>query len=61
MPLYVTAEEAAQYAGIGRNAMYEFLNSSDPPPFLRVGKKRLIQTAALEAYLERKQEVRNGS
>lgn len=58
MTLYMTIEEAAEYAGIGKHAMYAFANSSDPPPYLRLGKKRLIQTAALAAYLERKQEVR---
>lgn len=57
--LYMTAEAAAAWARIGQNTMREYLNSSDPPPHILVGKNtRLIQRAALPAYLERKQAVR---
>lgn len=57
--LYMTADEAAAWARIGQNTMREYLNSADPPPHILVGKNtRLIQRAALPAYLERKQAVR---
>ncbi len=55
--LYLPLREAAEWSGIGRNALAEYLDSADPPPFLRVGRTRYIQAAALPAYLERKQEV----
>ena len=58
MPLYVSAEKAAKYVGIGVDKMYEFMNGEDPPPYLMVGNRRLLQKAALEPYFERKQEVR---
>lgn len=57
-PLYVTVAEAAQIAGIGEKAMRAFMDGSDPPPYLRIGTKRLVQRAALGWYLETKQEVR---
>lgn len=57
-PLYMTVKQAAQYAGIGEHTMRDFLASADPPPYLRIGRKRLIQAAALAGYLERKQEVK---
>lgn len=60
MPLYMSIDEAAEYAGIGQKAMREFANSTDPPPYLRLGSKKMIQVAALADYLERKQEVRSG-
>lgn len=58
MPLYLSIDEAAEYAGIGQKTMREYANSSDPPPYLRIGSTKKIQASALEAYLERKQEVR---
>ena len=56
--LYLTIDEAAEYAGIGQKAMREMVNSQDPPPLLRLGAKRLIQREGLAPYLERKQEIR---
>ena len=56
--LYLSVDEAAEYVGIGRNAMYDYMNSKNPPPHLRVGNKRLLQKAALEDYFEKLQEVR---
>ena len=56
--LYVSVEEAAEYVGIGKNAMYDYVNSRTPPPFLKIGNKRLLQKAALAEYFERLQEVR---
>ncbi len=56
--LYLTIEEAAQYAGIGICAMREFCLSIDPPPMLLVGNRKYVQKAGLAPYLERKQEVK---
>lgn len=56
--LYLTVEEAARYVGIGRDLMRELLNSDDPPPYMQVGNRKLVQKAALEGYFERRQEVR---
>ena len=58
MKLYLTAEEAAEVAGIGQRTMREYMDSADPPPYLRIGRKRLVQAARLADYLERKQEVK---
>ena len=56
--LYMSIEEAAAWAGIGKQAMYDFANSQDPPPMLVIGRNRKIQRAKLPAYLERKQQVK---
>lgn len=61
LPLYMGITDAAKYAGIGRDALFEFVNSVDPPPYLLIGKRKYIQVAELATYLERKQEVRNVS
>lgn len=57
-PLYLSVEQAAEFTGIGQRTLRDWLNSTDPPPFIRIGAKRLIQRDALPAYLESKQEVR---
>ena len=57
-PLYVSAEEAAEISGIGVKKWRDWLNSSDPPPFLRIGNKRMIQRDGIAPYLEQKQEIR---
>lgn len=56
-PLYLSIAQAAQYAGIGEHAMRAFADSSDPPPILRIGRKRYIERAGLAAYLRSKQET----
>lgn len=56
--LYLNVEEAAAFVGVGVKTMRDYVNSSDPPPFMRVGKKVLLQKSALAPYFERKQEVR---
>lgn len=58
-PLYLTARQAAAAAGIGVNEVRDMLNSSDPPPFLEVGVRRMIQAASWPAYLEARQTVRD--
>jgi len=56
--LYLTVEEAAEYVGIGENLMRCYVNSADPPPYLKVGNRKLLQRAALAPYFEKMQEVR---
>ena len=58
MPLYLTVKEAAEYVGVGVNTMRDCVNSADPPPFLRVGNRKMLQRDALGKYFEKKQEVR---
>lgn len=57
-PLYITVSQAAEMSGIGEKQIRDWLNSSDPMPFIRIGVKRLIQRDAFASYLEEKQEVR---
>ena len=56
--LYASISEAAEYVGIGEKTMREYVNSIDPPPYLLVGKKKMLQVAALEKYFHEKQEVK---
>lgn len=57
LPLYVSVERAARLAGIGRDRMYEYVNSrADPIPQMRVGRsKTLIRTSAIPEYLRRRE------
>lgn len=57
-PLYVSTVEAAEISGVGEKKWRDWLNSADPPPYLRVGVKRMIQRDGIAPYLEGKQEVR---
>ena len=57
--LYLTVSEAARYVGIGEAAIRECMASKTPPPYLRIGNTRYLQTAALAHYFEQRQEVRN--
>lgn len=56
--LYMTVNEAAAYVGIGPKEMRKRVNSSDPPPYLEVGNRKLLQVSGLAPYFERKQAVR---
>lgn len=56
--LYLSVPEAAEYVGVGERYMYDLVNGSNPPPYLLVGRKRLLQKAALENYFESLQEVK---
>lgn len=51
-PLCVTPTEAAKLLSIGRTKMYSLLKSGKIPS-IRVGRKILIPTAELEAWLHR--------
>ena len=57
--LYLTVEEAAGYVGIGVNLMRCYANSADPPPYMKVGNRKMLQKSALAPYFEKRQEVRN--
>ena len=57
-PLYLDVRDAAAYVGIGEKAMRDYVNSTDPPPYLMNGQKKMLQVAALADYFEERQEVR---
>ena len=56
--LYLSVTDAADYVGIGVNAMRDYVNSADPPPYLKVGKKFMLERAALPGYFHERQEVK---
>ena len=56
--LYLSVDEAAEYVGVGEKFLRDLLNSRCPPPYLRVGNRRLLQKAALAEYFEGLQEVK---
>ena len=56
--LYLTVEEAAAYVGIGVKTMRDYVNSSTPPPYLEVGRKRMLEKAALPGYFRALQTVK---
>ena len=56
--LYLSIKEAAEWAGFSEKKMRDLVNSIDPPPHMKVGKKVLIQRAKLPEYLESKQAVK---
>ena len=56
--LYLSVEEAAEYVGIGVKLMYQYVNSKEPPPYMRVGREKRLQKAALADYFEQRQEVK---
>lgn len=57
LQLYVSVEQAAKLAGIGRDLMYEYVRSrADPIPQMRVGRsKTLIRTSAIPEYMRRRE------
>lgn len=57
LPLYVSVEQAAKLAGIGRDLMYECVRSrADPIPQMLVGRsKTLIRTSAIPEYMRRRE------
>ena len=57
LPLYVSVEQAAKLAGVGRDLMYEYVRSrADPIPQMRVGRsKTLIRTSAIPEYMRRRE------
>ena len=57
-PLYINVSQAAEISGIGEKQIRDWLNSSEPMPYIHIGAKRLIQRDAFASYLESKQEVR---
>lgn len=48
----LTAQEAAEYTGIGVNAIYRKINDPDCNFVIFVQNKRLIKRGAFEKYLE---------
>lgn len=58
LPLYVSVERAAELAGVSYARMRTWAcSTADPIPHISVGRsKKLIRTAAIPAYLEKKEE-----
>lgn len=59
LPLYVSANKAAELAGVSEGTMRAWMDAvADPIPHIRLGKKggkKLIRTAAIPEYLRRKE------
>lgn len=53
--LYLSAREAAEYVGIGINAMHDVLNSRDHPLYLVVGNAKRVRKDALREYFEKRE------
>lgn len=51
-PLVIGTTEAARLLGISRPTLYQLLGRSDFPCF-RVGSRRLISVAGLQAWIDR--------
>ena len=51
-PWYLPIEQAAKRAGISARQLRDYVNSSDPPPHLKSGRKKLLNMEALKAYLK---------
>ena len=51
-PWYLPIEKAAKLAGISSKQLRDYVNSSDPPPHLKCGRKRLLNMEALKVYLK---------
>lgn len=53
--LYLSAREAAEYVGIGINAMHDILNARDHPPYLVIGNAKRVRKDALREYFEKRE------
>lgn len=51
-PWYLPVEQAAKRAGISAKQLRDYLYSSDPPPHLMSGRKKLLNMDKLRVYLE---------
>lgn len=58
MAWYEPPKRAAEISGLSEVEVTRMLNSIDPPPHRKVGKKRLLNMKGFEAYLERRDECR---
>ena len=47
--------EAAKIIGISRTLLYNVLDAGNGPPTLKLGRRRLVRRAALDAWLREKQ------
>lgn len=51
-PIALTVRDAVMYSNISRSGLYRLMKSGDLPS-LRVGGRRMIQRAAIEAFFAR--------
>lgn len=56
MAWYEPPKRAAETSGLSEMEVVRMLNSIDPPPHRKVGKKRLLNMDAFKLYLERRDE-----
>lgn len=59
MPEHFTPTEAAEYLRISRRTLDKFLHTTEPEDYIpsaRVGTKRIIRRADLDAWVERHME-----
>ena len=54
-PLLVDVERAAEVLGVGRSLFYQLLQTGQVES-LKIGRRRVVPLAALQAYVERLRE-----
>ena len=55
MAWYLTIAEAAEVTGISERMLRDYVNSADPPPHLKAGKKVLLNMEGLKDYLKERE------
>lgn len=55
MAWYLTIAEAAEVTGISEKMLRDFVNSTEPPPHLKAGKKVLLNMEGLKDYLKERE------
>ena len=55
MAWYLTIAEAAKVAGLSERHLRDYVNSSNPPPYIQYGNKKLLNMEALKEYLKAKE------
>ena len=53
--VYLSAREAAEFVGIGENAMRDILNAREHPPYLMVGSTKRVRKDALREFFEKRE------
>tara|TARA_R110000787_G_scaffold11002_19_gene36643 strand:- start:5135 stop:5326 length:192 start_codon:yes stop_codon:yes gene_type:complete len=51
-PIAISPGEAARLVGLGRTKLYEVMGAGELP-FVKIGTRRLIRMADLEAWIEK--------
>jgi excisionase family DNA binding protein len=56
-PLLVSVNEAVRLIGIGRTALYEYINSNELDT-VRIGGRRLIKLSSIDDFIDRMSEMK---